>query len=51
MRLGASLVQIYSSLIYNGIYIVEKKKKELDYIIKRDGFKNVKEIIGIDNKI
>ena len=51
MRLGASLVQIYSSLIYNGIYIVEKIKKELDYIIKRDGFKNVEEIIGIDNKI
>ena len=51
IRLGASLVQIYSSLIYEGFYLVEKIKKELDDLLKKDGFDNVNQAIGVENKI
>jgi dihydroorotate dehydrogenase len=51
IRLGASLVQIYSSLIYDGFYLVEKIKKELDNLLEKDGFTNISQAIGIDNKI
>lgn len=51
IKLGASLVQLYSSLVYEGFYLVEKIKKELDYLLKKDGFDNINQAIGIENKI
>ncbi len=50
IQLGASLVQLYSSFIYDGFYLVEKIKKELDDLLKRDGFSNIQDAIGIKNK-
>lgn len=44
LKLGASLVQIYSSFIYQGFELVEKIKKDLDELIKKDGLKNISEI-------
>lgn len=46
IRLGASLVQIYSAFIYQGFELVENVKKELDECLKRDGFENVSEAVG-----
>ncbi|MBL6784881.1 MAG: quinone-dependent dihydroorotate dehydrogenase [Rickettsiales bacterium] len=43
---GASLIQIYSSLIYNGLGIVNKINKELSHLLKMNGFTNIKEAIG-----
>ena len=43
---GASLVQIYTSLIYRGPRVVTLIKKELAKILKERGFKNVTEAIG-----
>ncbi|MCE3255178.1 MAG: quinone-dependent dihydroorotate dehydrogenase [Rickettsiaceae bacterium] len=44
--LGASLVQIYSAFIYQGFGLVEEVKRDLDGILKKDGFKNVAEAVG-----
>lgn len=43
---GASLIQIYTGLIYEGPSIVPKIKSELDDLIKKNGFKNIQEVIG-----
>ncbi len=44
--LGASLIQLYSALIYQGFGLVEKIKTELASILKQKGFKNVSQAIG-----
>ena len=46
IKFGASLVQIYSAFIYQGFGLVEKIKKELDELLKKDDFKNIGEAIG-----
>ncbi len=51
IRLGASLVQIYSSFIYQGFGSVAKMKKDLSKMVKKDGFQNISQAIGVDNKI
>jgi dihydroorotate dehydrogenase len=50
MRSGATLVQLYSGLIFEGPKIIPNIKKELIELMERDGFKNITEIIGIDAK-
>ncbi|XP_015174191.1 PREDICTED: dihydroorotate dehydrogenase (quinone), mitochondrial [Polistes dominula] len=51
IRAGASLIQLYTSYIYNGPPIVGKIKKELNDILKRDGFSSISEAVGKDIKI
>lgn len=43
---GASVVQIYSSFVYHGPPIVSKIKKELDCLLKENGYGNVAEAVG-----
>ena len=43
---GASLLQLYTSLIYKGPLIAKQIKKELVQILKSDGVKNLKDIVG-----
>ena len=43
---GASLIQLYTGMIYKGPQIVKNIKKELIDQLKRDGIKNFTEIIG-----
>ena len=43
---GASLLQLYTGLVYKGPLIVKKIKKELIEILKSEGIKNIKNIIG-----
>ncbi|MDG1859875.1 MAG: quinone-dependent dihydroorotate dehydrogenase [Emcibacteraceae bacterium] len=50
IRAGASLVQLYSSLIYHGPALAVQVAKDLDVLLKKDGFSNVTEAIGIDHK-
>ena len=45
---GASLLQLYTSLVYEGPLVVKKIKKELIQILKTEGITNLKEIIGKD---
>ena len=46
IKSGASLVQLYTSLIYQGPKVVESMQKELVDCIKNDGYKNIKDAIG-----
>ncbi len=46
IKLGASLVQIYSAFIYQGFELVEQIKKELDQMLKKDQIKNINLAVG-----
>ena len=46
IQAGASLVQIYSALIYSGFSVTNKILRELDTSLRKNGFKNVKDAVG-----
>eukprot|EP00283_Hemiselmis_rufescens_P006052 CAMPEP_0173435166 /NCGR_PEP_ID=MMETSP1357-20121228/14368_1 /TAXON_ID=77926 /ORGANISM="Hemiselmis rufescens, Strain PCC563" /LENGTH=404 /DNA_ID=CAMNT_0014400119 /DNA_START=8 /DNA_END=1222 /DNA_ORIENTATION=- len=48
IRAGASMVQMYTRLAYEGPYAVRKIKRDLDNLIKKDGFSGVSECVGLD---
>ena len=50
IKIGASLVQIYSALTYNNLGFVNEMNQELSTLLKDDGFSNIKEAIGIEIK-
>ncbi|MDB9936822.1 quinone-dependent dihydroorotate dehydrogenase [Candidatus Pelagibacter sp.] len=43
---GASYIQLYTGMVFQGPNIVGKIKKELKEILKADGIKNFREIVG-----
>ena len=43
---GASAVQLYTALVYNGLSLVGKIAIELDSLLKRDGFENISGAVG-----
>ncbi|WP_435138462.1 quinone-dependent dihydroorotate dehydrogenase [Pseudopelagicola sp. nBUS_19] len=43
---GASVVQLYTALVYGGLSLVENIVHGLDKLLKHDGFQNVSEAIG-----
>ena len=43
---GATALQLYTGMIYNGPSIARDIKKQLIYILQKKGFKNIKEAIG-----
>lgn len=46
MKLGASLVQLYSSFTYEGPYHIKKITLDLIALIQQQGFRNISEVIG-----
>ena len=48
IKAGASLVQLYTSLMYQGPSLITKIKSDLLNFIVTDGYKNIKEAIGVD---
>ena len=48
IRAGASLVQLYSALVYEGPPLLRRIKDELASALARDGFKSVADAIGRD---
>jgi dihydroorotate dehydrogenase len=46
IQAGASLVQVYTALIYKGPSLVRKMNLELLKLLERDGFSNISEAIG-----
>ena len=48
IRAGASLVQLYTGLIYHGPGLVHRIKQGLVHLLERDGFANVAEAVGTD---
>ena len=50
IKAGASLVQLYSALVYHGPGLASKIADELEILLKKDGFSNITEAIGLDHK-
>lgn len=50
IRAGASLVQLYTGMIYGGPGIIGEIKRDLAALIKRDGFKTVADAVGADHR-
>lgn len=48
IRAGASLVQLYSALVYEGPYLACRINTGLAALLARDGFNHVDEAVGID---
>jgi len=48
IRAGASLVQLYSALVFEGPGLVERIKADLAALLKKDGFSSVAEAVGVD---
>lgn len=49
IRAGASLVQIYSALVYKGFDMVREIVDGLPALLQRDGFANIGEAVGAGN--
>ena len=50
IRAGASLVQLYTALIYQGFDLVTQMKRDLATLLEKDGFSNITEAIGSDHR-
>ncbi|KAM6118133.1 dihydroorotate dehydrogenase (quinone), mitochondrial [Pterocles gutturalis] len=50
IRAGASLVQMYTALVYHGPTVVGAVKRELEELLREQGFKNVMEAVGADHR-
>ena len=50
IRAGASLVQLYSALVFHGPGLVTDIKRELAACLRADGFKSVGEAVGADHR-
>lgn len=50
IKAGASLVQLYTSYVYNGPPIVGKIKRELCEILESNGFSSITDAVGKDTK-
>jgi dihydroorotate dehydrogenase len=46
IRAGATLVQLYTALIYEGPGLVGHIKADLVRLLARDGFKSIREAVG-----
>jgi dihydroorotate dehydrogenase len=46
IRAGASLVQLYSALVYEGPGLVGRIKRDLAQALRRDGFSNLSQAVG-----
>jgi len=50
IRAGASMVELYTGLIYEGPALVTRIKAGLADLLQRGGFRSIGEVVGIDNK-
>jgi dihydroorotate dehydrogenase len=46
IRAGASAVQLYSALVYDGLSLVPRIARDLEALLTRDGFANVADAVG-----
>eukprot|EP00058_Branchiostoma_floridae_P019413 XP_002604903.1 hypothetical protein BRAFLDRAFT_264353 [Branchiostoma floridae] len=50
IRAGASLVQLYTAMAYQGPPVVNRIKRELEKLLREDGFTSVSEAVGADHR-
>lgn len=48
IRAGASLVQLYTGMVFGGPRLIGEIKRDLAVLLKRDGFTSVNEAVGAD---
>jgi dihydroorotate dehydrogenase (fumarate)/dihydroorotate dehydrogenase len=48
IRLGASMVQMLTGLVYEGPLVVRRVVRGLSGLLAQDGFRSVEEAIGVD---
>ena len=48
IRCGASLVQLYTALVYHGPALIGRIARELAGLLRRDGFTSVADAVGVD---
>jgi len=48
IRAGASAVQLYTAMVYQGLSVASRIAKGLDLLLEKDGYSNVTEAIGTD---
>lgn len=50
IKLGASLVQIFTGLIFEGPQVISEINQGLVGLLKKDGFSNISQAVGIENR-
>jgi dihydroorotate dehydrogenase (fumarate) len=50
IRLGATLVELITGVIFNGPQLIGQINHDLAVFVHRDGYKNISEAIGVDNR-
>jgi dihydroorotate dehydrogenase (fumarate)/dihydroorotate dehydrogenase len=50
IRLGASLVQLYTAFVYHGPGLINRINRGLCRLLERDGIRHVSEAVGVDNR-
>jgi dihydroorotate dehydrogenase len=50
IRAGASLVQLYTALVFGGPGLVPRLKADLANLLRRDGFRSIAEAVGADHR-
>ncbi len=50
IRAGASLVQLYTALVFEGPGLPRRVARELAFLLRRDGFSSVAEAVGVDGR-
>lgn len=48
IRLGASLIEIVTGMLFNGPQLAAEIREGLSQLLKRDGFDNISQAIGVD---
>ncbi len=48
IKYGASLLQLYTAMVFKGPYVASKINKELSNLLKKDGLKNISDATGVD---
>jgi len=51
IRAGASLVQLYTALVYQGPGLLRRLKADLAQLLRRDGFASVADAVGADHRV
>lgn len=48
IKAGASAVQLYTAMVFQGLSLVSEMAKQLDELLAADGFENVSQAVGIE---
>ena len=51
IRNGASLVQLYTGIVYHGPGLIKKMNSEISALLKNDGFDSISDAVGVDAEI